>query len=55
MGENGTTLKNKPVIIICDNEKGKYILINIAIWTVKNAIKKESKEDLKFKKKETEI
>jgi len=37
-----TIPNNKPDIIICDNEKGTCILINVAISGDRNVIKKEA-------------
>jgi hypothetical protein len=40
---------NKPHIIICDNEKGKCMLIDAAISGDRNVIKKEAEKILKYK------
>jgi len=40
---------NKPDNIIRDNEKGTYILIDVAIWGDRNVIKKEADKILKYK------
>jgi hypothetical protein len=46
---------NKPHIIICDNEKGTCMLIDVAISGHKNAIKNEAKKILKYKDLTIEI
>ena len=40
---------NKPDIIIRDNEKGTFMLIDIAIWGDRNVIKKEADKILKYR------
>ena len=50
-----TIPNNKPDIIICDNEKGTYILIDVAISGDRNVIKKETKKILKYKDLTIEI
>jgi len=40
---------NKPDIIICDNEKGTCMLIDVAISGDRNVIKKEAEKILKYK------
>jgi len=40
---------NKPDIIICDNDKGTCMLIDVAISGDRNVIKKEAKKILKYK------
>jgi hypothetical protein len=40
---------NKPDIIIRDNEKGTYMLIDVAIPGDRNVIKKEAEKILKYK------
>jgi hypothetical protein len=44
-----TIPNNKPDIIICDNEKGTCVLIEVAISGDRNVIKKEAEKMLKFK------
>jgi hypothetical protein len=44
-----TIPNNKPDIIIQDNEKGTYMLIDIAILGNRNVIKKEAEKILKYK------
>ena len=44
-----TILNNKPDIIICDNEKGTCMLIDVAISGDRNVIKKEAEKVLKYK------
>jgi hypothetical protein len=44
-----TIPNNKPDIIIRDNEKGTYILIDVAIPGDRNVIKKEAEKILKYK------
>jgi len=44
-----TIPNNKPDIIIRDNEKGTYMLIDVAISGDGNAIKKEAEKILKYK------
>ena len=46
---------NKPDIIIRDNEAGTSILIDVAISGVRNMIKKEAEEILKYKDLTIEI
>jgi hypothetical protein len=41
--------KNKPDIIICDNEKGTCMLIYVAISGSRNVIKENPDEILKYK------
>ena len=43
-----TIPNNKPDIIICDNEKGTCMLIDVAISGDRNVIKKEAKKILKY-------
>jgi hypothetical protein len=50
-----TIPNNKPDIIICDNEKGTCILIDVAISGDRNVIKKETKKILKYKDLTIEI
>ena len=50
-----TIPNNKPDIIICDNEKGTCILIDVAISGDRNVIKKEVDKILKYKVLITEI
>jgi hypothetical protein len=52
---NNTISKNKPDIIIRDNEKGICVLINVAISGVRNVIKKEAQKILKYKDRTIEI
>jgi hypothetical protein len=52
---NRTIPKNKPDIIIKDNEKGTYMLIDVAIPGDRNVIKKEAEKILKYKDLTTEI
>jgi len=44
-----TIPNNKPDIIIRDNEKGTYMLIDVAISGDRNVIKKEAENILKYK------
>ena len=44
-----TICSNKPDIIIRDNEKGTYMLIDVAISGDRNVIKKEAEKILKYK------
>jgi len=44
-----TTPNNKPDIVIRDNEKGTYMLIDVAISGDRNVIKKEAEKILKYK------
>jgi len=44
-----TIPNNKPDIIICDNKKGTYMLIDVAISGDRNVIKKEANKILKYK------
>jgi len=46
---------NKPDIIICDNEKGTCMLIDVAISEDRNVIKKEAEQILKYKDLTIEI
>jgi len=46
---------NKPDIINHDNEKGTYMLIDVAISGDRNVIKKEAEKILKYKDLTTEI
>ena len=41
MKNDRTFHNNKPDIVICDNEKGKRVLKNVAISGDRNVIKKE--------------
>jgi len=50
-----TISNNKPDIIICDNEKGTCMLIDIAISGDRNVIKKEAEKILKYKDLTIEI
>jgi len=50
-----TIPNNKPDIIICDNEKGTCMLIDVAISGDRNLIKKEAKKILKYKDLTIEI
>jgi len=54
--QNDRTIpNNKPDIIICDNEKGTCMLINLAISGDRNVIKKEAEKILKYKDLTIEI
>jgi len=44
-----TTPNNKPDIVIRDNEKGTFMLIDVAISGDRNVIKKEAEKILKYK------
>jgi len=44
-----TIPNNKPDIIICDNDKGTCMLIDVAISGDRNVIKKEGEKVLKYK------
>jgi len=50
-----TIPNNKPDIIICDNEKGTCMLIDVAISGERNVIKKETEKILKYKDLTIEI
>ena len=50
-----TILNNKPDFIICDNEKGTYMLIDVAIAEHRNVIKKEAEKIIKYKDLTLEI
>ena len=50
-----TIPKNKPDIIIRDNEKGTCMVIDVAISGDRNVIKKEAEKILKYKDLTTEI
>ena len=50
-----TIPNNKPDITIRDNEKGKYMLINVEISGDRYVIKKEAEKILKYKDLTTEI
>jgi len=50
-----TIPNNKPDIIICDNEKGTCVLIDVAISGDRNVIKKEAEKTLKYKDLTIEI
>jgi hypothetical protein len=50
-----TIPNNKPDIIIRDNEKGKCMLIDVAISGDRNVIKKEAEKILKYKDLKIEI
>ena len=50
-----TIPNNKPDIIIRDNEKGTYMLIDVAIPGDRNVIKKEAEKILKYKDLTIEI
>jgi hypothetical protein len=52
---NRTIPSNKLDIIICDNEKGSCLSIDIAISGDRSMIKKEAEEILKYKNLTTEI
>jgi hypothetical protein len=52
---DGTISNNKPDIIIRDNEKRIYMLINVAISGERNVIKKKSEKILKYKDLTIEI
>ena len=44
-----TVPNNNPDFIIRDNEKGTWVLIDVAIWGDRNVIKKEAEKILKYK------
>jgi hypothetical protein len=46
---DSTIPNNKPDIIIRDNEKGRCMLIDVAISGDRNVIKKEAENILKYK------
>jgi hypothetical protein len=50
-----TITKNKPDVIITDNEKGTCMLIDIAILLDINVIKKEAEKILKYEDLTIEI
>ena len=50
-----TVPNNKPDIIICDNEKGTCMLIDVAMSGDRNVIKKEAEKILKCKDLTKEI
>jgi len=50
-----TIPNNKPNIIICGNEKGACMLIDVAISGDRNVIKKEAEKILKYKDLTIEI
>jgi len=50
-----TITNNKPDIIICDNENGTCMLIDVAISGDRNVIKKEAEKILKYKDLTIEI
>jgi hypothetical protein len=50
-----TIPNNKPDIVIRDNEKGKCMLIDVAISKDRNVIKKEAEKILKYKDLTIEI
>jgi hypothetical protein len=50
-----TIPNNKPNIIIRDNEKRTYMLIDVAISGYRNVIKKQAENILKYKGLTTEI
>ena len=52
---NRTIPNNKSDIIICDNEKGTCMLIDVDISGDRNVIKKEAEKILKYKDLTTEI
>ena len=52
---NNNNNNNKPDIIIRDNEKGAYMLIDVAISGDRNVIKKEAEKILKYKNLTIEI
>jgi hypothetical protein len=54
--QNDRTIpNNKPDIIISDNERRTYMLIDVAISGDRNVIKKEAEKILKYKDLTTEI
>jgi len=52
---NKTIPKSEPDIIIRDNEKGTYMLVDVAISGDRNVIKKEAEKILKYKDLTIEI
>jgi hypothetical protein len=50
-----TIPSNKPDIVICDNEKGTCMLIDVTIPGDRNVIQKEAKKILKYKDVTIEI
>jgi hypothetical protein len=50
-----TIPKNRPDIVICNNEKGTYMLIDVAIPGDRNVIQKEAEKILKYKDLTIEI
>jgi hypothetical protein len=52
---DSTIPNNKPDIIIRDNEKGTWMLIDVAISRDRNVIKKEAEKILKYKDLTIEI
>jgi hypothetical protein len=50
-----TIPNNKPDIIIRDNEKGTYMLIDVAVSGERNVIEKEAEKILKYKDLTIEI
>ena len=50
-----TIPNNKPDIIICDNEKGIYVIIDVAISGDRNVMKKEAETILTYKNLTIEI
>jgi len=50
-----TIPNNKPDIIIRDNEKGNFMLTDVAISGDRNVVKKEAQKILKYKEFTTEI
>ena len=44
-----TIPNNKPDVTICDNKKGTYMLIDVAIPEDRNVIKREAEKILKYK------
>jgi hypothetical protein len=50
-----TIPSNKPDIVIRDNEKGTYMLIDVAIPGDRNVIEKEAEKILKYKDLTIEI
>jgi hypothetical protein len=47
--QHRTIHNNKPDIIMSDNEKGTYVLIDVAIWGDINVVKKEDEKIIKYK------
>ena len=55
MQTDRTIPNNKPDIIIRDNDKGTYMLIDVAISGDRNVIRKETEKNLKYKRLTIEI